>query len=82
MRRLDLCTKNYFLASFEFFELPILRMKIAKFRKIRIFEFNSASNYSMAMNFHTRELALNTKKEKKNQLAIFEFNWENLAFRA
>ena len=43
-------------------EFSILRRKIAKFRKIRIFELNGAVYFSTVKKFHTRGLDLNNKE--------------------
>ena len=51
-----------------------LTWNITKFRKIRIFEHNSALNYSMGKKFHMWGLDLNTYKTTFGDFAIFEFN--------
>ena len=60
MRRLDINTKKQFSAVFEF--LILRGERIAKFRKIRIFKYNLALNYSTVKKFHMRGLDLITKK--------------------
>ena len=60
LRRLDSNNKKTISAILEFL---ILRGKIAKFGKIRIFELNVAIIYSMVKKFHMRGLDLNNKKK-------------------
>ena len=42
-------------------EFLILTEKIAKFKKVWIFEYNSFLNYSIVMKFHMTKLDLNNK---------------------
>ena len=73
IRRLDSSIKKTFSALFD---VSILKVKIAKFGKIRIFKHNSALNYVTVKKFHLRGLDLNSKKKKKKKkthLAILEF---------
>ena len=67
MRRLDLNTKKFW----------ILREKIAKFWKIRIFKQNSALSYSTLKKFPMRVLDLNAKKITFGDFEFLKFNEEN-----
>ena len=71
MRGLDLNNNNNKKKKLAILEFSILSWKIAKFGKIRIFEFNSALNYSMVKKFHMWRLDLNNKKLHLEILQFF-----------
>ena len=68
---LNLNTKKSFAAISEFSFLRGGKGKNFEFQKIRIFEHNSALNYSMVKKFHVRRLDSSTKKFI---LTLFEFS--------
>ena len=76
MKGLDLNKNNNNNKKSAILEFSILSGKIAKFGKIRIFEFNSALNYSVKK-FHMRRLDLNNKKLHLAILQFFPLTREN-----
>ena len=59
MKGLDLSAKKITFGDFIVFEFD---RKIAKLKKIRVFERNLTLNFSSVRKFHMSKLGLNTKK--------------------
>ena len=73
---LNLNTKKMISHILEFSILRARKGKIIEFRKIRIFERNSALNYSMVKKFHMMGLHVSTKIIIFGDFSIFDFNGE------